>query len=106
MDTPGRCLRRNAQPIADLTFDTRCSGVNIKSESASVEPRWRNVAKYDVGIRYGRLQAAETVADGARIRAGTVGPHGDHTSICASDASASCADLHHFDRRNVNRQTA
>ena len=102
-NNPGRRFdRRNAQWLGYPTLDCLAGGCDIKVHFSAKEVARIEVAKQDVGIRYGWLPTAAAITRWPRIGARALRADAQKLqSIEAGNTAAASTDLYQLHRRNL-----
>src|SRR5262245_60552845 len=84
--------QRTSYPRLDGAFRQR----RVQAHATTGKTFRIQIAKHQVGVRYGRLLAAEAIASRSWISAGTLRPHLDDAErVDPRNASSAGADLDH-----------
>ncbi|MNM86914.1 hypothetical protein D3C81_990830 [compost metagenome] len=106
MDAPGHAGDVTRQPLA---CTAKCFGgaVHADGHRAACEVIGIEVAEHEIGIRHGRIGAAQPVAGRPRLGTGALRPHFQQAQgVLVRNAAATGADLDQVDGGNADWQAA
>ena len=102
LDAPRRLDHVELQGVGHVALDRFPGGVDVQRHAPAREVLDRQVAEHGVGVGDRGMDAAASVAGGAGLRPGAVGPDEQGALTHVGDAAATGADALHVDHRQAD----